>query len=216
MFRAMRTSLVLVLAASAVVLTGSRAGSVVGTACSQAKSRGAAASGRVVLSRAGGSSLFPGSRGEATFTLQGNRRLGFTATDISLQADRLPAAFELAIVLADGAVATGDWCTGIEELVTRRLDPSALAQLAGLPLGSSGASPPQLVLREPDRTTIWMAGPLADLTFTRRGCASLCAPALTASCQSTCEGRQPRRRCVRQCRRGGLQACRSTGRCQQA
>lgn len=211
----MRASLILALAVSAVVGTGTRAGSVVGKACSQATSRGAAASGTVVLSRADGSPLFPGSRGEATFTLQGNRRLGFTATDVSLQADRLPAAFELAIVWTGGAVAAGDWCTGIRELVTRRLDPPALAQLVGLPLGSSAAAPPQLVLREPGKATTWMSGPLGNLNFTRGGCANLCAPALTVSCRSSCEGQQPRRPCVRQCRRGGLQACRSTGSCRQ-
>jgi hypothetical protein len=204
---------VVTVALGAVLATATPAGSLETRTCEQSLSRGGAATGTVVLSRPEGSSLLPASNGEATFKLLGNRRLRFTRTYALVAADRLPADLELALEAAGTPLAAGDWCTGIAELVTRPLDGIVLARLLGLPPGGQASARPQLVLRVPGTGGVLLAGTPGEITFTRRGCGRVCAPALTAACRSSCEAQQPRRRCIRECRRAGLRACRTTGNC---
>ncbi len=201
-------------ALGAVLATANPASGLETRACEQGLTRGgAAATGSVTLSRVQGSSLLPPSRGEAAFKLLGNRRLRFTRTDTLVAADTLPLELELALEANDATLAAGDWCTGIADLVTRPLAGRVLAQLLGIPAGGGPTVRPRLVLRPPGSGSALLAGTPAEITFTRRGCGRVCAPALTAACRSACETQQPRRRCIRQCRRAGLGACRTEGSC---
>jgi hypothetical protein len=209
-----RSTNLLRLALGVLLATANGAGAVESRTCEQAVGRPGVASGAVVLSRPEGSALLPASSGEASFTLLGNRRLRFTRTYALVAADRLPAAdLELALEAAGTVLASGDWCSGITGLVSRPLAGDALARVLGLSARAADAGRPRLVLRVRGTSTVLLAGTPGEVAFAPRGCGKVCAPALTAVCRSSCEGQQPNGRCIRQCRRAGLQACRSTGSC---
>jgi hypothetical protein len=212
----MKQTLVSVLATGVIAASGTLAHSIVGLQCSQAQTRRGPATGSVVLSPTAGSPLLSSSHGDATFRIQGDHRLGFSATDVSLVADRLPARLELALVEHDGTLAAGDMCSGIGQLVTKRLNGEALARVFGLPVSDDSTDRPQLVVRVPGDATPWMAGALGDMTLRRGGCGKLCQPALTASCRASCATAQAKGRCVRRCRQGGMRTCRQTGICRRA
>src|SRR5262245_55788517 len=209
----MRVSVALVLLAGTLAMTASRSDAQT-TGCVQSKSGRGVASATVVLSRPAGSRLTERSHGEVQFVLQRNRRLRFTRTEVDIFSGN-PNGYDLAVVAGNTTLASGEACSAIDLMVTRPLPGTLLAQLFGL----RGASRPQVVLRDQESTapqgaTIpLLVGTPGEIRVARSGCATVCSPALTAACRTSCEGQQPPGRCVRQCVRAALQTCRATGSC---
>lgn len=178
--------------AAGVVVMSSVADGIVGIQCSQQTTRRGPASSSVVLSLAAGSPLLSSSHGDARFRIQGNRRLGFSATGMSLVADGLPSQLELALVANDETLAAGDMCSGIGDLPTKRLTGETLARVFGLPLGDGSCDRPQLVVRVSGSPMPLLAGALGEPTLRPGGCANPCRPALTFSCRASASRRSRR------------------------
>lgn len=205
----MRNTIAFVLVVGTVLATASPSHSqLVGCQQSHEPVRGVA-SATVVLSRVS-SRLAELSAAKVELVLQSNRRLRFKDTEVTIFSGN-PNPYELALVAGDATLTSGPACSGLPLLVTKPLRPTVLAQLFGL----GGAARPQVVLRDQGGTSPLLAGTLGEINVDRLGCARVCAPALAAACRTSCEGQQPLGlgRCMRECRRAGLRACRETGSC---
>lgn len=199
-----------VLLVGTLLATASRSNAVQ-TSCHQSSYKRpqlGVASATVGLSRPAGSRLIEGSDGEVQFVLQPSRRLRFTSVDLNIvSGNRNP--YELTLVAGDVTLASAPANDACPLLVTKPLSGTLLAQLFGL----RGAARPQVVLRDQGSTSPLLVGSPGEIHLARGGCATVCSPALTAACRTSCGGQQPPGRCVRQCRGAGLQACRETGSC---
>jgi len=184
-----------------------------GLTCSGSRGGGRGiASTAVILSPSVGSTLSEGSVGQVEVDLLSNRRLRFERVSMNLlfgsgSAPLNQGLSRLSLEVGSATLTSGDICgLDLHAMVTNPLPGEVLAQLFGL----GGAARAQVVLRE--GSILQLSGTPGDFVLGRRGCARVCVPALGAACRASCEGQQ---RCVRQCRRVGLQACRETGSCRQ-